>query len=138
MYQLHPRLKADTFAVCKLTLCELRLLNDSRFPWFILVPRRVDVTEVHQLREADQHRLIQESSRVSAALNEICSPDKINVAALGNLVPQLHWHVVARNRDDACWPGPVWGCGDTQPYTDQAATELIDSMMQLLKTGGEQ
>lgn len=138
MYQLHPRLKADTFAVCKLTLCEIRLLNDSRFPWFILVPRREDVTEVHQLREEDQHHLVQESSRVSAALDKIGSPDKINVAALGNLVSQLHWHVVARNRDDACWPGPVWGCGDALPYTNQAATKLIDSMKQLLETGGTQ
>lgn len=138
MYQLHSRLKADTFAVCQLTLCELRLLNDSRFPWFILVPCREDMTEIHQLSEKDQQQLIRESSQVSTALAKICSPDKINVAALGNLVPQLHWHVVARSRDDACWPGPVWGCGEAQYYTDQAATRLKERMKQLVKPEGTQ
>ncbi|WP_241085264.1 HIT domain-containing protein [Candidatus Vondammii sp. HM_W22] len=134
MYQLHSRLKADTFTVCHLTL---RLLDDNRFPWFILVPCREDMTEIHQLSEKDQ-QLIRESSQVSAALNVICSPDKINIAALGNLVPQLHWHVVARSRDDACWPGPVWGCGEAQHYTDQAATRLKERMKQLVKPEGTQ
>ena len=124
MFQLHPRLNADTLPIAQLRLSELRLMNDSRFPWLILIP----ITEIHQLEFQDQQRLIEESSLVSKLLMDFFRPDKINIAALGNLVPQLHWHLVARNRNDPCWPGPVWGCGQTTPYAKQEQVTLIQEI----------
>lgn len=121
MFELHPRLAADTLPVTELELCSVRLMNDNRFPWLILVPRLERALEVHQLAEKDQARLIQESSHAAAAIEQLFAPAKINVGALGNVVEQLHWHVVARSRDDACWPGPVWGCGKPAPYDDGEA-----------------
>ncbi len=125
MYQLHPRLSADTLPIARLRLSELRLMNDNRFPWLILIPMRQGITEVHQLEHQDQQLLIKESSLVSQLLMDFFRPDKINIAALGNLVPQLHWHLVARTRKDPCWPGPVWGCGQCAPYTEQEQLTLI-------------
>lgn len=128
MFQLHPRLEADTLAICQLTLCEVRLMDDRRFPWLILVPRRVQITELHQLMPDDQQQLMIESSLASRVLELNFSLDKINVAALGNVVSQLHWHVVARRTDDPCWPGPVWGCGERQPYQADAKSALITTL----------
>jgi diadenosine tetraphosphate (Ap4A) HIT family hydrolase len=116
MFELHPRLAADTLPVTDLKLCSVRLMNDSRFPWLILVPRRVGAVEVHHLPAEDQALLMQESSRAAAVLDRLFAPDKMNIGSLGNVVEQLHWHVVARSRSDACWPGPVWGCGKTVAY----------------------
>ncbi|MGD8589086.1 MAG: HIT family protein [Chromatiales bacterium] len=124
-YQLHPRLAEDTVAVDNLELCEVRLLNDSRFPWLILIPRKAGISEVYQLDRADQKQLILESSLVSEILKEVVSADKINVGALGNLVPQLHWHVVARSKSDACWPGPAWGCGKSVAYQNKTMQQLV-------------
>jgi diadenosine tetraphosphate (Ap4A) HIT family hydrolase len=100
-------------------------MNDSRFPWLILIPMRQGITEVHQLQPGDQQLLIAESSLVSALLMDFFAPHKINIGALGNLVPQLHWHLVARSRNDPCWPGPVWGCGQALPYAEQEGLTLI-------------
>ena len=125
MFELHPRLDADTLPLGELALCELRLMNDRRFPWIILVPRLSGLTEIHQLRLADQHLLIAESSLVSEALMSLNGVEKINTGALGNVVPQLHWHVVGRHRQDSCWPGPVWGCGQNAPWDSAEAAELI-------------
>ena len=125
MYELHPRLAADTFPVCDMALCEARLMNDKRFPWIILVPRRAGITEVHQLPDDDQRLLIRESSATAELLGGLFAPDKINVAALGNLVPQLHWHVIARNKTDAAWPGPVWGQGERSPYDEKESAVLV-------------
>ena len=133
-FQLHPRLAADTLALYSLDLCEVRLLNDSRFPWLVLIPRRAGMGEVHQLLEAEQRQLIFESSLVSQALLETARADKINIGALGNLVPQLHWHVVARYRTDACWPGPVWGCGTAVPYAEEALHNLLSSLKKAIQT----
>lgn len=124
-YRLHTRLAADTVAVGNLELCELRLLNDRRFPWLVLIPRRADIGEVYELDGADQRQLIAESSLVSEILMEVMDADKINVGALGNLVPQLHWHVVARSKTDACWPGPVWGCGKPVAYQEERLQQLV-------------
>lgn len=132
MFQLHPRLAADTLPIARLELSELRLMNDSRFPWLILIPMRQEITEVYQLEHEDQQRLIEESSLLSQLLLEIFRPDKINIAALGNLVPQLHWHLVARSRKDPCWPGPVWGCGQSTPYTEQEQVTLIQQINERL------
>ncbi len=138
MYTLHPQLTADTFPICDLELCEARLMNDRRFPWVILVPRRADVTEVHHLPGEDQALLIRESSAAAAALGRLFEAEKINVAALGNLVPQLHWHVIARFRRDDAWPGPVWGCGERRPYEETQGTELCARLRDTLLGSSDQ
>ncbi len=115
-FVLHERLAADTVLLRELALCSARLMNDSRWPWLILVPRRPDITELHALDDADQVQLIREIALASRVLNAAHRPDKINVGALGNLVPQLHVHVIARTRTDPAWPGPVWGVGTPLPY----------------------
>lgn len=125
MFRLHPRLAQDTLAIAELKLCSVRLMNDCRFPWVILIPQRRDAIELHRLAPSDQAQLIRESARASEALERLFSPEKINVGALGNLVPQLHWHIVARHRSDACWPGPVWGCGTPEPYSAGEGEERI-------------
>ncbi|MCU5783790.1 hypothetical protein MA04_03090 [Alcanivorax balearicus MACL04] len=112
---LHERLAADTGAVAEDEFCWIRWLRDGRFPWLVVVPRRLDIREWHQLAEEEQHRLLKVVNGLAAELERITGADKINIGALGNLVPQLHVHVIARFRDDPCWPGPVWGQGVPQP-----------------------
>jgi diadenosine tetraphosphate (Ap4A) HIT family hydrolase len=133
MYTLHPQLQADTFPVCDMELCEARLMNDRRFPWVILVPRRDGVTEVHQLSADEQNLLIHESSLTAGVLSRMFEADKINVAALGNLVPQLHWHVIARSRGDKAWPGPVWGYGERLPYEKKESAALLTKLQDTLR-----
>ena len=108
-FELHPQLAADCFTVSDLPLCRVLMLNESRYPWFILVPRRAEVCEIHHLSAADQQQLWQESAQFSQLLEDQFQPDKLNVATLGNMVPQLHIHHIARYKDDAAWPAPVWG-----------------------------
>lgn len=123
-FQLDARLEADTRAVGELGLSRLLLMNDSRFPWLILVPRRAQARELVDLTEADHALLTAEIRQVSQALRELVPTDKLNVAALGNMVPQLHVHVIARTKRDAAWPGPVWGVGRAEPY-DAAMAERL-------------
>ena len=132
MFQLHPRLAADTLPIAKLELCEARLMNDSRFPWVILIPMRDELTELHQLSPAEQQQLMAESTAVAEALIAMDEVTKINLGALGNLVPQFHWHVVGRNPEDPCWPGPVWGCGSTIPYSAKKQAALIAELRQAI------
>lgn len=127
MFELHPRLHEDCVTIGKFPLCRLLLMNDSTYPWFILVPECADVREVHELPEPDQIRLIGESSSVSRWLAETFRADKINVAALGNMVPQLHWHVIARYRNDPAWPGPVWGKGPPTPYVSEEVKRIREA-----------
>ena len=124
---LDARLAADTVPVTALALCEVRLLDDRRFPWAVLVPGRPGAVEIVDLDAADRARLIEEIAEVSAAMREAFGPDKLNVGALGNVVPQLHVHVVARFRTDAAWPGPVWGTG-REPYDDDARARAADAL----------
>ena len=121
MFELHPRLQKDCIALGRFPLCRLLLMNDRTYPWFILVPQRQGVCEIHELSDGDQIALIGESSRLSRWLAESLGADKINVAALGNMVPQLHWHVIVRYTTDSAWPGPVWGRTPPEPY---AAAEI--------------
>jgi diadenosine tetraphosphate (Ap4A) HIT family hydrolase len=107
-WSLHPQLHADTVPICDLTLSRLLVMNDANFPWLILVPRRAGVSEIIDLG-ADQAVLMDELALVSRALKDETRCDKLNVAAIGNMVPQLHIHVVARRKEDAAWPKPVWG-----------------------------
>ena len=115
-FALNPRLAADTFPVGLLDLCEVRAMNDRRFPWLILVPRRADLCELYELSRADRALLIEEIAETSEALKRLTGADKMNVAALGNEVRQLHIHVIARRIGDAAWPGPVWGKGVRDSY----------------------
>ena len=131
-FELDPRLAADTHAVADLPLCRLLLMRDARFPWTILVPRRAGLREVTDLDEPEAALLIGEIRRVARALGEAVRPDKLNVAALGNQVTQLHVHVVARFTADAAWPRPVWGVGEAQPYPPGAAEALAGRLRGML------
>ncbi|MDT8437929.1 MAG: HIT family protein [Wenzhouxiangellaceae bacterium] len=117
-FELDPRLAADTLPLARLPLCELRLMNDQRYPWLILVPRRIGAVEWIDLDEADQQALWAEVRQAAAALRAMTAPDKLNVAALGNQVRQLHVHLIARRREDDAWPDPVWGRYPALPYND--------------------
>ncbi len=120
-FELHPRLQADTLTLGDAPLSRLLLMNDARYPWVILVPRRPTAREIYLLSEADQQLLWQESAAVSRALMEACPGDKLNVAALGNMVPQLHLHHIVRRHDDPAWPAPVWGHSAAVAYEPEAA-----------------
>ncbi|MFZ5723216.1 MAG: HIT domain-containing protein [Pseudomonadota bacterium] len=122
---LHERLAADTVRIGSLPLSELLLMNDARFPWCILVPRRDGMRDAIDLEPADLDQLHRESVALQHALRDIFAPDKLNVAAIGNLVPQLHVHHVARYRTDSEWPAPVWGRGTAQPYATAIRAERI-------------
>ena len=124
-FELDKRLDADTFSVAELGLCELRLMNDRRWPWLILVPRRADLSEIHDLTPLDQTILTFEAGLVAQALKTVTECQKINTGALGNIVRQLHLHVIARNEGDAGWPGPVWGHGTREAYDEKDARKLI-------------
>jgi|SRR5579871_1463689 len=116
-FTLHPRLAADTTELARWALCRVLLMNDARFPWLILVPERPALREIHDLAAVDRAILIEETARASRLLQERLKADKINVAALGNRVPQLHVHVIARFAGDPAWPNPVWSQGAPQPMT---------------------
>lgn len=108
-WSLHPQLEADTVAVGDLPLCRVLAVRDGHFPWLLLVPRREGAGEIIDLDEVEQAQLMTEISRAARALKTITACDKLNIAALGNVVPQLHIHVIARRRGDSAWPKPVWG-----------------------------
>jgi len=127
MFELHTRLKADCIHIGNLPLCQLLLMNDANYPWFILVPQRDDIREIFELSEDDQKQLLWESSHLSKVITAHFKADKINVAALGNMVPQLHVHHIVRFTDDPAWPAPVWGHADARPYTKKQLARLVDS-----------
>lgn len=108
-WSLHPQLQKDTIDIGDLPLCRVLVIKDANYPWLLLVPRRADACEIIDLDEVEQAQLLTETSRVARALKEITKCDKLNIAALGNVVPQLHLHVIARRVGDAAWPRPVWG-----------------------------
>ena len=123
-FELDGRLALDTFPVGDLELCRVLLMDDARYPWLILVPRRVSVVELVDLDERDRALLIEEANAAAAFLQATRRPDKINIAALGNVVRQFHLHVVARRRGDPAWPSPVWGHGVAKPYEPLEARRL--------------
>lgn len=128
MFELDSRLQNDTFFVCDLTLSRVLLMNDSQFPWLILVPMRNDVAEIIDLTEQEQQMLLSESAKVSKAMQKLFSPHKLNVAALGNVVRQLHVHHVARFENDVAWPKPVWGNQSSVAYEESDAAEIISEL----------
>jgi diadenosine tetraphosphate (Ap4A) HIT family hydrolase len=125
---LHDRLKADTIEVARLDLSLLLLMNARQWPWLILVPRRPDIREIHELPALDRTILMDEISRCSRLLADLFKPGKINIGALGNIVPQLHVHVIARTTIDPAWPKPVWGTVAPEPYAPAELTERLDSL----------
>lgn len=134
MFVLDSRLQQDTLPIGDFPLCRLLLSNDCNYPWFILVPRRPDITEVFELQPDDQLQLWKETTALSVLLKDLYKADKLNVAALGNVVSQLHMHVIARRRDDAAWPSPVWGRHPATPYTEQQLAAVRAQLRQVLTT----
>ncbi|TQV77744.1 HIT domain-containing protein [Denitrobaculum tricleocarpae] len=124
-FELHPKLAADTFAITTWPLCEVRVINDANYPWLVLVPRKAGLKDFDDLSPEDMALAGEEIRQASRALRELYRPDKMNVAALGNQVPQLHIHVVARFQGDAAWPNPIWGVVPARPYPDQDDERLV-------------
>lgn len=120
-FSLHPQLANDCIVIADLPLCRVLLCNDKAYPWFILVPRVSDITDIYQLEWQDQQQFLNESSLLSELLMGEFGGDKMNIAALGNVVPQLHIHHVVRFKDDSCWPKPIWG---QQPLTAYSVDEI--------------
>ncbi|MDQ6997661.1 MAG: HIT domain-containing protein [Mariprofundus sp.] len=130
---LHPQLKKDCVIVGEFPLCLLLLVNDANYPWFILVPQREHIREIHQLSEIDQQQLMHESSVLAECIEQTFNADKINIAALGNMVPQLHVHHIVRYTTDVSWPAPVWGNVPATPYSADDSKSLCKKMHLLLK-----
>ncbi len=133
---LDPRLAADSCAVATLPLCEVRLMHDARYPWLILVPRQAGLVEVSDLTAAEQTRLWQEVTQAGTALRAVAPCDKLNLGALGNIVRQLHVHVIARCIGDAAWPGPVWGHGAALAYAETELAARRDALRRALLQPG--
>lgn len=133
-FRARPRLENDSVSIMVTGLCDLRLSKDARWPWLILVPRRADITEIFELTPLDQVLLAFETELVAKALKKITGATKINIGALGNIVRQLHVHVIARFEGDANWPGPVWGFGRAEPYEDGKRDEFTAKLREALSS----
>jgi len=127
-FELHTQLAADTAFVTDAPLCRVLLMNDANFPWLILVPRRAGLRDYHNLSPDDLAVANDEIVKASRVLTALYKPDKINVAAMGNMVPQLHIHVIARFTDDVAWPKPVWGVAPAEPYMPEALEARLDEL----------
>lgn len=127
-FVLDPRLEETTRLVKSLRLCDLRLTNDARWPWFLLVPRIEDAVEWHDLDAETRKGIDAEVVTIARAVKEITQCEKLNLATLGNVVSQMHLHVVARNSGDPNWPNPVWGYGEREPYSEEAIEALIEAI----------
>jgi len=132
-FELHPRLVKDTFAVANLNLCKLLLMNDSNYPWFILVPRIKNISELFELIKVDRQSLNNEIDELSKRLSLYFNAKKMNVAAMGNIVPQLHVHVIVRKKTDAAWPNPVWNNVDIVPYKEKDSIKLIKNVKSIIQ-----
>lgn len=132
-FQLHPNLQQDCFEVGRFALSRVLLMNDSQYPWLILVPQRNDITELFQLPAEDRQQLLNESCWLAEALFELYKPDKLNIAAIGNLVPQLHLHHVARYRSDIAWPAPIWGKYSAIAYSEHETEQRLIQLRKQLQ-----
>ena len=132
-FELDPQLASDTHPLCRFELCDVRLMDDANYPWLILVPRVIAARELIDLDAEQRHQLSAEADRAAHLLRNAFRPHKLNVAALGNVVAQLHVHVIARFESDPAWPAPVWGRVEANPYTPEALVERIDRMQELLR-----
>ena len=133
-FQLHPQLKKDSIKIGCFSLSQLLLINDSQYPWFVLVPKRINLTEIYQLSEQEQTLLQQESSFLASTLASCFKADKMNIATIGNLVPQLHIHHIVRYKNDIAWPAPVWGKYDAVPYTEQQVKKIKIQVTEAIST----
>jgi diadenosine tetraphosphate (Ap4A) HIT family hydrolase len=134
-WTLHPQLASDTVNLGDLPLCQVLVIQDANYPWLLLVPRRPDVVEVLDLDEVEQAQLMTETTRVARALREITKCDKLNIAALGNVVPQLHVHVIARRKTDAAWPRPVWGVVPPVNHDPEELKQFMSAMRKKIWLG---
>ncbi len=132
MFALDSRLQQDCLLIGDFPLCRLLLMNDANYPWFILVPRREEVSELFQLDATDQRQLWQETTLLAETLKDTFAADKMNVATLGNVVSQLHMHVIVRRRGDAAWPAPVWGRNPPRPYEEEQVRQLVSKLRLVL------
>ncbi len=132
MFVLHERLEADTVFLTDWPLCRVLLLNDANYPWLVLVPRRDGVSEIHELDQSDRETLVEEMADAAHRLQNHFKAHKMNVAALGNVVPQLHVHVIARFTDDPAWPRPIWGVVPGTPYDPDALAARLADLRALL------
>ncbi len=129
-WTLHPQLEHDTHPAGDLPLCRVLAINDANYPWLLLVPRRPSIVEIIDLPDAEQTQLMGEIALASRVMKSITGCDKINVAALGNVVPQLHVHVIARSRSDPAWPKPVWGTAPPKDYSHAAQEQFLGLLRQ--------
>ncbi|MCK5829827.1 MAG: HIT domain-containing protein [Methylococcales bacterium] len=132
-FKLHSRLQLDSIEIGRFTLSQLLLINDSQYPWLVLVPERNNITEIYQLSEQDQIQLQRESCILAKTLAEAFKADKMNIAAIGNMVPQLHIHHIVRYKNDVAWPAPVWGKFDAIPYTELQFNKIKKMLLTTLK-----
>ncbi len=128
MFELHSQLKKDTVIVGQFKLSMVLLHRDANYPWVILVPKRVNIKEIHHLSEEDQAQLIQESSHLSEVMTSLFAPKTMNIAALGNMVPQLHVHHVARYEEDPAWPGAIWGKAPAKDYDEATMSDRLQRL----------
>jgi diadenosine tetraphosphate (Ap4A) HIT family hydrolase len=133
LFRLDPRLTADTAVIADWPLCRVLLMNDARYPWLILVPRRANMIEVFDLEQGDRAELIDEIAKASARLKTWAHADKINVGALGNVVAQLHVHIVARKKNDPAGAAPMWGAGAPVPYSEHELARVVSELSTALK-----
>ncbi len=131
-FELDERLAADTLPVADLPLSRVLLMNDARYPWAILVPRHASTSEVFELSDTDQQQLWREATQLGKAMKTALGGDKINIATLGNVVNQLHVHVIVRRHTDVTWPAPVWGSGTPEPYNLDGQAQLRDQLLALI------
>lgn len=136
MFELHPKLQEDSVVIGRFSLSLLLLSKDANYPWCILVPEREAVQEIHHLGLEDRQQLMVESCRLAEVMDDVLGPDKMNVAVLGNIVPQLHVHHVARFESDPAWPGPVWGAVPSKAYESNALSELAHRIQSALSGEG--
>ncbi|MDH5180037.1 MAG: HIT domain-containing protein [Gammaproteobacteria bacterium] len=134
-FQLHQQLAQDCFELGYFPLCRVLLMNDCNYPWFILVPARQGIVETYQLNTADQQQLWIESAAFGAHIMQQFQGEKLNIAALGNVVPQLHIHHIVRYADDPAWPAPVWGKHPAKPYSDDALQACLAQLGERLPAG---
>jgi diadenosine tetraphosphate (Ap4A) HIT family hydrolase len=133
-FELNARLQQDTLEVMDLHFSRLLLMNDSRFPWLVLVPMKNNILEIFELEKVEQHQLLLEITEISKIFKTMFNADKLNVASIGNIVPQLHVHIIARTKNDSAWPSPVWGFGKSLPYSLKQAELIIHNLKDLINS----
>jgi diadenosine tetraphosphate (Ap4A) HIT family hydrolase len=138
MFQLHERLQADTVLVAEFNLSLVLLNKDANYPWIILVPKRHNIQEIYQLAIEDRQQLLHESCTVAETMTALFNPDKLNIATIGNMVPQLHMHHVARFNNDGAWPGPIWGVQSAASYNKDKFASLVLELQAALPDCGQE